>query len=198
MLGSSRMVDLPVEMPWVATGNNPQIGCDLVRRICAIRLDAQMPDPTNRTGFRHALPQWAIEERSSLVWAALTLIQHWVAQGQPTWKGPAVASFEQWSRVMGGILEAAEIDGFGSNAATFRRERNVRGNAWQALVREWWERFGAKNVSSHEIWALAFDLAIEGAPVKRPYCLESVLGPMQLPDDLESEKWDQGPNPYEM
>jgi len=162
VLGVSRMVDLPVDMPWVATGNNPELGYDLVRRICAIRLDAKMPDPTKRTGFRHTLPEWAIENRSSLVWAALTLIQHWVAQGQPAWTGRPVASFERWSRVMGGILEAAGIQGFGTNEATFRRERNVRGNAWHALVREWWARFKDEHVSSADIFALAVELGVDG------------------------------------
>jgi hypothetical protein len=162
MLGSSRMIDLPVDMPWVATGNNPEIGYDIVRRICAIRLDAKMPDPTTRTGFRHPLPEWAIENRSSLVWAALTLIQHWVAQGQPAWNGHPVASFERWSRVMGGILQAAEIPGFGTNEATFRRARNVRGNAWAALVREWWRIHQGKGVSSRDIWILAQSLELDG------------------------------------
>jgi hypothetical protein len=96
------------------------------------------------------------------VWAALTLIQHWVAQGRPAWKAQPVASFERWSRVMGGILQAAEIPGFGTNEATFRRERNVRGNAWQAVVREWSERFKKDFVSSAEIWGLVLELGIDG------------------------------------
>jgi hypothetical protein len=162
VLGISRMVDLPVDMPWIATGNNPEIGYDLIRRICAIRLDAKMPDPTKRTGFRHMLPEWAIENRASLVWAALTLIQHWVAQGQPAWKEQPVASFERWSRVMGGILQAADIPGFGTNAGTFRQARNVRGNAWAALVREWWEKYGTKPVSSGDIWVLAQSMELDG------------------------------------
>jgi hypothetical protein len=162
VLGVSRMVDLPVDMPWIATGNNPELGYDLVRRICAIRLDAKMPDPTKRTGFRHTLPEWAIENRSSLVWAALTLVQHWVAQGKPAWTGRPVASFERWSRVMGGILQAADIQGFGTNEATFRRERNVRGNAWHALAREWWGRFGGDCVSSSDIFGLAQEFGVDG------------------------------------
>lgn len=162
LLGSTRMLTLPADMPWVATGNNPEIGYDLVRRICAIRLDAKMPDPTTRTGFKHALPEWAIENRSTLVWAALTLIQHWVAQGRPTWTGQPIASFEQWSRVMGGILEAAGIEGFGTNTATFRRERNVRGNAWHSVVREWWATFADHDVSGGDIWGLVGALGVDG------------------------------------
>jgi hypothetical protein len=161
ILGVSRIVDLPVDMPWVATGNNPELGYDLIRRICAIRLDAKMPDPTKRTGFRHTLPEWAIENRSSLVWAALTLIQHWVAQGKPAWTGQPVASFERWSRVMGGILQASGIEGFGTNEATFRRERNVRGNAWLGLAREWWTRHEDERVSSKDVWALVEELGID-------------------------------------
>ena len=63
---------------------------------------------------------------------------------------------------MGGILQAAKIPGFGTNEATFRRERNVRGNAWHALVREWWGRFKDNHVSSAEIWGLTLELGIDG------------------------------------
>lgn len=63
---------------------------------------------------------------------------------------------------MGGILQAAGIDGFGTNESTFRRERNVRGNAWHALVREWWERFQYNLVNSAEVWGLALELGVDG------------------------------------
>ena len=153
---------LPAEMPWVATGNNPEIGYDMVRRICAIRLDAKMPDPTARGGFKHELPTWVIEQRSDIVWAALTLIQHWVASGKRPFSGKRVASFEQWSLVMGGILEAAEIKGFGTNAATFRQARNVRGNAWRAVVGEWWAEHRSEYVGTAEIWPLVVALDVDG------------------------------------
>ena len=63
---------------------------------------------------------------------------------------------------MGGILQAAGIEGFGTNEATFRRERNVRGNAWLALVQEWWTRFKADQVGSADIWALTMELGVDG------------------------------------
>ncbi len=162
ILGITRMVTLPADMPWVATGCNPEIGYDIVRRIVAIRLDAKMADPTTRSGFKHELPKWAIEQRSEIVWAALTLIQHWIANGRKPFTGTIVASFEQWSIVMGGILEAAGIKGFGTNAATFRKASNVRGNAWNAVVEAWWDSHKSDYVGSNDVWSIVQAEGVEG------------------------------------
>jgi hypothetical protein len=162
ILGMTRMVTLPADMPWVATGNNPEIGYDLVRRIVSIQLDAKLADPTTRSGFKHELPKWVIEQRADVVWAALTLIQHWIANGRKPFTGKIVASFEQWSAVMGGILEAAGIKGFGTNAATFRQARNIRGNAWNAVVEGWWVQHKSDHVGSNDIWSIVQDEGVEG------------------------------------
>ena len=63
---------------------------------------------------------------------------------------------------MGGILDAVGIEGFGTNEATFRRARNVRGNAWAALVREWWETHRSDQVGSGDVWGIALDLEVDG------------------------------------
>ncbi|MFV1532745.1 MULTISPECIES: hypothetical protein [unclassified Phaeobacter] len=121
LLGSSRMVEADVRHTWVAAANNIKGTSEILRRMVMIELDAKTPNPENRTGFRHPdLEAWTQENRPKLVWAILTLVQNWVAKGMKPWTGRPKASFEAWSRVMGGILRDAEIRGFLENEARLR------------------------------------------------------------------------------
>src|SRR4029434_2922310 len=79
--------------------------------------------------------------RSELVWAALTLIQAWIAAGKP--EGEIVLGmFEDWSQVMGGILSVAGIPGFLANLHEFYDESDTEGTAWRAFAAAWWVKFG--------------------------------------------------------
>lgn len=80
-----------------------------------------------------------------MVWACLTLIQAWIAAGKPPGQ-EILASYESWSRVMGGILGAAGVEGFLGDrdevkAATGDSEAPLR-----AFVEAWWNRFGSDEV----------------------------------------------------
>ena len=105
ILGTSDTVRLPIRCVWIATGNNPTLSAELTRRAVRIRLDAKLDRPWLREGFRHAdLRAWASTHRGELVWAALVLGRAWIVAGRPQGAG-VLGMFEQWSRVMGGILE---------------------------------------------------------------------------------------------
>jgi hypothetical protein len=101
-----------------------------------IRLNAGVDRPEERTGFRHTLPDWARENRSELVGAALSLAAAWHEQGRPT-GGAVLGSYQSWADVIGGILEVAGIPGFLGNkdALDNRDERRV-------LFRRLREQFG--------------------------------------------------------
>jgi putative DNA primase/helicase len=122
ILGESQMVELPVRCVWIATGNNPVLSDELTRRAIRIRLDAGVEFPEGRTGFRHPdLLGWAREHRGELVWAALVLARGWVGAGRPVPDGaPVLGGLEDWSRVLGGILGHAGIEGFLGNIAESR------------------------------------------------------------------------------
>jgi len=120
ILGSSQTITVPQRCTWVATGNNIRLGCDLPRRCYWIRLNSQMSRPWTRTGFRHAdLIGWVREHRGKLLVALLTIARAWFAAGQPAAPVPAFGSFENWARVVAGILWHAGVRGFLGNMQEF-------------------------------------------------------------------------------
>jgi len=127
---------LPVRCTWIATGNNIQLGGDMPRRCYWIRLDAKMSRPFQRTGFRHEnLRGWVIEHRGELVTAILTIARYWFAQGQPKPKSiKPLGSFESWCYVIGGILEAAGVEGFLGNIETMFEDSDLEAAQWEAFL----------------------------------------------------------------
>jgi putative DNA primase/helicase len=154
-LGVSRVVHLPVRCVWLATANNPALTHEIVRRCVRIRLDAGTDRPWLREGFRHPdLIGWAIAHRGTLIGAALTLVQAWVARGRPAGTR-TLGTFEEWSRVLGGVLETAQIPGFLANSTTFYEDvTDDETTGMHRLVAAWWARFGGQAVGVQQIWAL--------------------------------------------
>ncbi len=114
ILGESRGLTAPIKLTWVMTGNNPTYADDIARRIVPIRLDAQAETPHQRDGFKLSLPEWALQHRNELVYAACVLVQAWVAAGRPAPDAsvPTLGKFGPYRRVMGGVLEVAGVPGF--------------------------------------------------------------------------------------
>lgn len=130
LLGSSRMIEADVRHTWIAAANNIKGTSEILRRMVMIELDAKTPNPEKRSGFRHAdLEAWVADNRPKLVWAILTLVQNWIAKGMKPWTGKPKASFEAWSRVMGGILRDAEIRGFLENEDRLRSYGSTGGDS---------------------------------------------------------------------
>ena len=96
---TSTLLTLPITNAWIATGNDVRVSDEIARRVLPIRLRAVDENPYERTGFRHRdLKAWTREHRGDLVWAALTLVQAWVAQGMP--RGSlTLGKYEQWAAV---------------------------------------------------------------------------------------------------
>lgn len=150
ILGKSKMTALPNKALWVMTGNNVDMNGDIYRRVAWIRLQPQID-----RNFQHSdLMGWTEEHRSELIHAILTLIQNWIAKGKP--KGREIlASFEGWSRVMGGLLEAAGVPGFLENFQELEEQADQEGLMWEQFCSAWWERYKDKEVLAKELWGLA-------------------------------------------
>ena len=165
LLGKTELLRLPVRCVWVATANNPVVSREIMRRCVRIRIDPRVDEPWRREGFKHApLRAWAETHRGELIWAALTLVQHWLAQGRPPASVRPLGSFEAWAEVLGGILHAAGIPGFLQNLDEFYREANTETAAWRAFVAAWWEQFAQAPVLARELLPLA--LEVDGLEVR--------------------------------
>ena len=156
LLGQSKMVRFPVRAAFAATGNNPSVSNELARRTVRIRLDSGEERPWVRGGFRHEnLMTWAAAYRAELVWAALTLVQAWIVEGRPSGTAQRLGMFEDWSDVIGGILEVTGISGFLTNTSEFYQDADIEAAAAQALVQVWWDRFTYRPVGVTELWPIA-------------------------------------------
>ena len=161
VLGKNDMFHLPVRCVWATTGNNPTVSTEIARRSIRIRLDAGVERPWERKHFKHPdLLRWVDEHRGGLVRAALILIQAWVAAGKPVWQERSLGSYEQWSAVMGGILQVVGVDGFLGNLHEFYEFADLQSACWQEFVHEWWKRFGGKEVRTSDLVSVAIDSAV--------------------------------------
>lgn len=161
ILGSSHVAKFPVSCAWIGTGNNPRLSNELMRRTIQIRLDARVDRPWLRDGFRHPdLKEWVAENRSRLVWAALTLIRAWLCQGRP-FGDLSLGMFESWARVMGGILKVAGVPGFLADRDRFYEQADSEGSVLRDLLSAWWEERGKSPTRTAEVVPIAEKMAPE-------------------------------------
>ncbi|MER9683495.1 hypothetical protein NKJ23_30065 [Mesorhizobium sp. M0184] len=121
-LGRSEILELKIRCMVIVTGNGLELGKDERRRFVPIFMDAGVAYPEDRDAKQFKQPElhrYMLENRGDLVWSCLTIVQNWFAKGQPP-GSVSMATFEDYCRVMGGILEAAGSTGFLSNLKRFR------------------------------------------------------------------------------
>ncbi len=159
ILGFSRNATLDVECVWGATGINPTLHQEIVRRVVRCRLDSGEERPWLRSGWRIPdLRIWSREHRASMIQAALIVVRRWFVMGQP--KGQRVLGmFESWAQVMGGILETAGIAGFLTGLEEFYEEVDIEGDAIRWLFCTWRAQHQSNPVTLQDVgrWALADD-----------------------------------------
>jgi putative DNA primase/helicase len=147
-LGSNRQLTLRNDRVWVFTGNNAELSQDLYGRAIEIRLDANVENPGERDGFKIAnIRQWTRQHRGELCGAALVLIRNWLESGrpEPAEGTPRLGGFEEWRRVMGGILSAAGVQGFLMNRAETKERVNGDQDIFKGFISQWAAWAKAKN-----------------------------------------------------
>jgi hypothetical protein len=154
ILGRSEMGRWPIRCVWVATSNNLTLKRDLVRRTVYCRLDPNTDHPEDRTGFRHELPTYAYERRPQLVWAILTTGRAWLAAGRPQPDVTPLGSFEDWTRVIGGILDVLEIPGFLTDRDTLRSNTDTEHEAEDWLLETWWRLYRDEDTTVAKLFTL--------------------------------------------
>lgn len=102
VLGRSEMsAPLPLNVCWLATGNNLRIKGDTHRRILPCRLVPSVERPEEKGNYKIAdLKAYAREHRSRLVIAGLTIVRAFAVAGMPQAPLTHFGSFEAWSRLI--------------------------------------------------------------------------------------------------
>jgi hypothetical protein len=111
-MGGNRTFEVKKQVMVMFTSNATQVSTDLMGRIVFVDLFNPEADPQARH-ISHPIDDEYLERpqvRQSILSALWSLVHAWDAAGRPDGNGRLVG-FEQWSRVIGGIVEHA---GFGS------------------------------------------------------------------------------------
>lgn len=139
---NDKQIRLPARACWMATGNNVQVGGDLVTRTYLIRLDAKMSRPQEREGFKYPqIEAWVKANRGLLLKAALVLCRAWHAAGRPAPTCPRMR-YDEWRNVIGGILEFAGVNDFLGNLRSFQEAGDIEGSAWERFILQLIDTFG--------------------------------------------------------
>lgn len=179
VLGASRKIELPVRCCWAVNGNRLIFGDDMARRVYAIELDAKCARPEDREGFRHPdLMRFVRENRPALARAFLVMARAWWVAGCPAPKLKTWGSFEDFVRVVGGILEYAGVTGFLANRQEFRDAANESRHEWSAFLAALHSRFGDRTFTTKQV--------VDEAEMRAVVNGESVPGGLAatLPGDL--------------
>jgi len=157
LLGKTQQLVLPMTTCLVATGNNAVFSTELTGRGVLIALDAETEHPETRENFKHRhLDQWVTAERGRLLGAALTCCQSWIAAGMPArTEGAAFGGFEEWTAVLGGLLDVIGVGGFLANRGELYATADEETATLKAFLTDWRGRYGAADVVTKELMELA-------------------------------------------
>lgn len=170
ILGGNTQIRVPVKVTWVATGNNIRVGGDLARRCYRIQIDAQSAEPWERKDF--AIPNlrgYVMQHRGQILADLLTIARAWFAAGQPEAPDlPTLGSFEEWRRIIGGMLHYAGVAGFLANLRDLYEDADPDAGAWHGFLAAWQAVFADIPVTTKQV-ADAVDEVTRRTGERQPY-----------------------------
>lgn len=153
LLGSTRNVSRPNTFNWIGTGNNPLIGSEMERRICWVRLNRKVANIQEIVYTHDDLPGWIAENRAKIIGAILTMIDYWLSTGGVTFEARKRVSFEDWSRKVGGVLQACGVEGFLDNRRSAGADMDE--TAIRTFIKEWIKKFNFEPVTTSKLYEYA-------------------------------------------
>lgn len=153
LLGVNQTLHIPSRACWFITGNNPQIGGDLPRRVFDVRLDAAAAEPWLRGGFKYQdLSAHVAEYRGNLIWAILTIARAWLTAGRPVPEQVTrLGNFTEWCEAIGGILGFVGVGGFLGNLRQSYDRLDADNEQWQTFFTWWSAKYGEKAMTLREL-----------------------------------------------
>lgn len=152
LLGTNHSVEIPNHACWIATGNNIKLGGDIPRRCFWIKINPQTSRPELRAGFKHSnLPEYVRLNRDKIVAALLTMVRAWFVAGQPMPSTPILGSFEEWSRIIGGVLEYSGVSGFLGNTDELRKIASEDDDEWQIFFDAIFDHWGESEFTTKDL-----------------------------------------------
>jgi hypothetical protein len=152
MLGKNEQREAPLTTVFFASGNQMQFRDDMARRVIPIDLDPKRENPEERDDFLHPeLEKWVEENRPRLVMNALTIMQAYFTVGAPTYKLPAMGSYEAWSTLIRqALVWAGEADPYEARLKV-EAESDPRYEKRDRLLHEWEARYGTTSKTLNQV-----------------------------------------------
>ena len=97
------------------------------------------------------LIQHVKKNRSKLLSAILTIIRAWYADGQPAADVKQMGSFEEWTRIVGGVLKHAGFDGFLENLEDMYQDADEESIQFEVFFNAWLDHFQSRPVTAKEV-----------------------------------------------
>ena len=142
LLGANEDISAPTsDISLFLTANNPSLSVDMLARSVGVRIDAKMPNPCERSGFRHQLPEdlKPNSARTKVLSAVCSISQRWIDNGCPEFTGPVLDSFGVYMKAVGGILAMCGLTGYNSNRDELKSvATSAADDAFLSFVIEWW------------------------------------------------------------
>lgn len=161
LLGVNETVSLPMNIVFLATGNNVEVDGDLARRTLRCRIDPEHEFPELRDGFKHPqLQQWVVKERARLVVAAITVLRSYILAEKPISRLSSFGSFDGWSSLIRcSLVWLGQPDPVMSQK-DLRAEAEPERTSWSGVLQPWYELLGDRLLTASEM----LDEAKRGAP----------------------------------
>ncbi|MFQ3895472.1 hypothetical protein [Sphingobium sp. R-7] len=154
-LGFSTLVRIENNATWFATGNNIQLVGDMTRRVLLCSLDPNMERPELRA-FRARPFDAVLADRGKYIAAALIICRAYIVAGCPDTL-PALASFEDWSRIVRSALVWLGRDDPVMTMEAARAEDPVI-SSLREVFQAWYDAVGSSGRTAGKIKEMAEEL----------------------------------------
>ena len=167
LLGKSQSLRLPNTLTVTASANNPQATGEMVKRTIPINLQPPDDHPEDRDNFAHPdLREYVREQRLNVLGVLLGMVEIWKARGRPSGT-VRMGGFENWARVIGGVMRANGFEHWMANFTEWRRRADSDKLELVAFVRAWAETYGQTRQTASDLLRLAqahslFGMVIRG------------------------------------
>ena len=111
ILGKTEMFEAENNASIFITGNNLNIGTDVMQRFLTIDLNIEEANVQDRQ-IKHVIDDvWLANpgNRHRILSALWALVRHWNRSGRPLATGKPYLGFEQWGQILGGMVEHAGL-----------------------------------------------------------------------------------------
>ena len=186
ILGQSKLIRIASRASCFATGNNIRLVGDMTRRVLLCSLDPDMERPELRQFAGDPVAKVSAD-RGRYIAAALTVVRAYVAAGFPGVL-PALASFEDWSRlVRSALVWLGRVDPL--ETMNRARDDDPITSTLTALFGHWYQAADGIGRTVGQLKELAFEKGPFGEGLIRPDFAETLLSIAESrPGEINSRK----------